>query len=134
VSAGPTSKRTIYVLLLAATIALGLASRRFAGALPWFVGAYAGDTLWAVAAYWALATVRPGTSPMKRGLLALVISFAVEVSQLFHPAWLEAIRGVKLGGWLLGFGFVWSDLVCYAVGVALAVLIDQRLIPRSVVR
>jgi hypothetical protein len=71
---------------------------------------------------------------MKRGLMALAISLAVEVSQLFHPAWLEAIRGVKLGGWLLGFGFVWSDLVCYTVGVVLALLIDQRLIPRSVVK
>jgi uncharacterized protein DUF2809 len=134
VRAGPTSQRAIYVALLAVTIVLGLASRRFAAVLPWFVGAYAGDALWAVAAYWALALARPKTALTRRALLALGISFAVEVSQLFHPAWLEAVRHVKLGGWLLGFGFVWSDLVCYAAGVTLALLIDQRLIPRSVVK
>jgi hypothetical protein len=136
VNAGPNSnsRRAAYAALLAVTIALGLASRRFAGVLPWFVGAYAGDTLWAVAAYGALAVARPETAPLHRGMIALAISFAVEVSQLFHPAWLEAIRGVRLGGWLLGFGFVWSDLVCYTAGVVLAVVLDQRLMPRSVVK
>jgi hypothetical protein len=120
----------IYALLLAVTIALGLASRRFAGALPPFVAAYAGDTLWAVAAYWALALVRPNMARTHRALLALSVAFTVEVSQLFHPAWLDAIRRTRMGGWLLGFGFVWSDLVCYTVGVAIAMSVD-RLVSRG---
>lgn len=119
--------RAIHAGLLLVTIALGLASRRWAGALPPFVAAYAGDTLWAMAAYWTLAIVRPQTAPMRRGFLALGIAVAVEVSQLFHPAWLDAIRRTRPGGLLLGYGFLWSDLACYAVGVATAMGIERWL-------
>ncbi len=33
-------------------------------------------------------------------------------------------RHTTLGGLILGFGFLWSDLVCYALGVELGVLVD----------
>ena len=88
---------------------------------------YAGDTLWSMAVYWTLAIAWPRTGYVRRGLLALGIAVAVEVSQLFHPAWLDAIRRTRAGGWLLGFGFLWSDLACYAVGVAAAVALDRLL-------
>ena len=113
--------------LLLVTVALGLASRWWADALPHFVGAYAGDTLWACAVYWAVALVTPGAGRIYRGLLSFGFAVAVEVSQLFHPAWLESIRRTRLGGLLLGFGFLWSDLACYAVGIALALGVDQLL-------
>ena len=117
--------RSIYFALLVVTIALGLASRHWSAGLPGFVGAYAGDTLWAIAAYWALALATPHAAPLRRALLALSIAVAVEVSQLFHPDWLEAVRRTRIGGWLLGFGFLWSDLACYGVGVVLAMAVDQ---------
>ena len=116
-----------YLALLVVTVALGLASRWWAGTLPRFVGAYAGDTLWAVAVYWALALANPRARRINRGLLALGIAVAVEVSQLFHPTWLEDIRRTRLGGLLLGFGFLWSDLACYSVGIALALAADHLL-------
>jgi hypothetical protein len=117
--------------LLVATIGLGLASRRWGSVLPDFVATYAGDTLWAMAAYWTLALVAPRVGGWRRGLLALGISLAVEVSQLFHPPWLDALRRTRLGGLLLGFGFLWSDLACYAAGVALALAIDRLLAARE---
>jgi hypothetical protein len=116
-----------YLALLLITIALGLASRWWAGALPRFVGAYVGDALWACAVYWAIALVRPRAGRVNRGLLALCFAIAVEVSQLFHPTWLDGIRRTPLGGLLLGFGFLWSDLACYAAGIALAIGIDRLL-------
>ena len=51
-------------------------------------------------------------------------SVAVEVSQLYHAPWIDSIRHTTLGGLILGFDFLWSDLVCYAVGVGLGVLVD----------
>ena len=122
------SDRALYFALLVATIALGLASRRWAGSLPQFVGAYAGDTLWAVAAYWGLALARPETARVRRSLVAFGIAVAVEVSQLFHPGWLDALRQTRVGGWALGFGFLWSDLACYAIGVAFAMAVDQLVV------
>ena len=122
--------RAVHLALLLVTVALGLASRRWAGALPAFIGAYAGDTLWAAAAYWTLSAAIPSVGRLRRGGLAFSIAAAVEVSQIFHPAWLDAVRRTRLGGWLLGFGFLWSDVACYAVGVGLAMAVDRLLAAR----
>jgi len=107
-----------------ATILLGLGSRRFRSDLPWFIGEYAGDTLWAAMIYFLGAFLwnRARTVPLAAG--ALCFSWAVEVSQLYQAPWINAIRATRLGGLVLGFGFLWSDLLCYTAGVALAVGID----------
>ena len=54
-------------------------------------------------------------------MLALAFSVAVELSQLYHASWIDSIRHTTLGGLILGFDFVWSDLACYALGVGLGV-------------
>ena len=43
---------------------------------------------------------------------------------MYHAPWIDSIRRTTLGGLVLGFGFVWSDLACYAVGVGLGILIE----------
>jgi hypothetical protein len=52
-------------------------------------------------------------------------SIAIELSQLYHAPWIDSIRHTTLGGLILGFDFVWSDLVCYAVGVGIGVLMTS---------
>ena len=59
--------------------------------------------------------------------LAMAFSVAVEISQLYHAPWIDSIRQTTLGGLILGFGFLWSDLACYAVEVGLGVMIDVAL-------
>lgn len=62
-------------------------------------------------------------SKMKMSLLALIcfgLGVADELLQLYHAPWIESIRQTRIGGLALGFGFLWSDIVCYAVGVLLA--------------
>ncbi len=54
----------------------------------------------------------------------MAFSVAIELSQLYHASWIDSIRQTTLGGLILGFGFLWSDLACYAVGVVLGVLVD----------
>jgi hypothetical protein len=41
-----------------------------------------------------------------------------EIRQCFHGLWRDSIRQNTLGGLVLGFGFLWTDLVCYSVGIA----------------
>lgn len=110
--------------LLATTIALGLSSRRYADALPAFVAAYAGDALWAAMVFWIAALLSPRSRTRTLSSVALGISFAVELSQLYHAPWIDNLRETRLGALALGHGFLWSDLVCYAAGAGSAALID----------
>jgi hypothetical protein len=122
-----TRSRPSYLALAAATVALGLAARAFRGVLPDLIGAYAGDVLWAAmvyllaAAIWNRATVRH--LAIGAGAFALVI----ELSQLYHAPWIDAVRRTRPGGLVLGFGFLWSDLACYAAGIVLAAALDIAL-------
>jgi hypothetical protein len=110
------SRATSLVLALL-VVALGLASR--SKALPWpaFFAAYAGDTLWALLVFLLVRFLAPTRPRLHVAAVALAFSFAVEVSQLFHPPWLDALRRTLPGRLVLGAGFLWSDLVCYSAGV-----------------
>ena len=119
--------RVIWIAPIAVAAVLGIASRRYATSLPEFLAAYAGDTLWALAAFFAFCVVMPGASTARIALLAILFSFAIELSQLYHAPWIDAVRNTTLGGLILGFGFLWSDLACYAVGVALGAALDLAL-------
>jgi hypothetical protein len=110
--------------LLALTIVLGLSSRRFGFALPGFVATYAGDTLWALALFLFLGLILPGVTTGWVAALALVVSLFVELSQLYHASWIDSVRQTTIGGLILGFGFLWSDLACYAAGVGLGVMLE----------
>lgn len=118
------------MVLLAVTVVLGLGSRQFGSLLPPFVARYAGDALWASMVLWALALLWPQGSTGGIATAALGIALAVELSQLYHAPWIDAVRATRIGALALGYGFLWSDLVCYALGVGLAALIDRRMIRR----
>ena len=112
-------KRLLALAAAAATIALGLASRRFADQLPDFVATYAGDTLWALLVYLLATACAPSTTILRRAIGAALLAYAVEASQLYRADWIDAIRDTRLGALVLGSGFLWSDLICYSVGIAI---------------
>jgi hypothetical protein len=113
-----------WLALIALTVALGLGSRRFGPYLPEFVAAYAGDTLWALAAFLGIGLILPRASTRTIAMLAMAFSAIIEVGQLYHAPWIDSIRRTTLGGLVLGFDFVWSDLACYAAGVGLGMLVE----------
>ncbi|WP_331021614.1 DUF2809 domain-containing protein [Longimicrobium sp.] len=113
-----------------ATIVLGLATRGFRRALPAAVGLYAGDVLWATMVYLLAAVIWPRASIRRLGVSTAAFALAIELGQLYHAPWIDAVRGTRLGGLVLGFGFLWSDLACYTVGIALAVVLDWRITRR----
>jgi hypothetical protein len=120
-------RRAIYVRVLLLTIALGLGSRRFGAVLPVLVARYAGDVLWATMVFWLCAIAAPRVARHRLAAAALVISWAVECSQLYRAPWLDALRATTLGALALGQGFLWSDLLCYTTGVLLGALLDPVL-------
>lgn len=119
-----------YAGLLLGTIVLGLATRRYPAAFPALVATYGGDALWAAMVLWLLALVRRTATTPSLAMGALAIAYAVEVSQLYRAEWIDAVRATRVGALLLGQGFVWSDLVSYAVGVVLAAGLDAVLVRR----
>jgi Protein of unknown function (DUF2809) len=110
--------------LLGLAIVLGVGSRRFGFACPEFVATFAGDTLWALALFLFLGLILPGVATGWVAAMALVVSLLVELSQLYHAPWIDSVRQTTIGGLILGFGFLWSDLVCYAAGVGLGVVLE----------
>lgn len=98
-----------------ATVALGLASRRWP-----ILGPAPGDVLYASLLYWLLRAAMPHRGAGLAALGAFLLAAAVEFSQLWQPAWLLAVRANRLGGWVLGHGFSWADVACYALGAGLA--------------
>jgi hypothetical protein len=114
----------IWITLIALVSVLGIGSRRYAHALPGLVAAYAGDTLWALAAFLGFGVLLPRAPTRMVALMAMAFSVAVELSQLYHAPWIDSVRRTTLGGLILGFGFLWSDLACYALGVGLGVLVE----------
>ena len=118
--------------LLSLTIALtlipiGLATRQYGN--EW-MKLYAGDVLWAAMIYWGFKFLF-AQEPKRTAFYALIFCFLIEFSQLYHAPWIDQIRSNRLGGLVLGFGFLWSDLVCYLVGVGGSCWVDNRVFFKS---
>ncbi len=123
-------RRIIYLVGMAIVIVMGLASRRYGPYLPVFVEDYAGDTLWGLMVLLGISVMALGARVSYRGGIAMALACAVEVSQLYHAPWIDALRHTTLGGLVLGYGFVWTDLVCYATGISIGVVTDYLVFSR----
>ena len=99
----------------------GLSKIRLSQQIHHSLHIYFGDTLWALAAFLGIGLILTRQSTRTVAFLAMAFSIAIELSQLYHAPWIDSIRQTTLGGLILGFGFLWSDLACYAAGVGLGV-------------
>lgn len=122
--------RFTYALLALVTIMLGLMSRSNIFELPIFIATYSGDALWALLVFWLFRVLSPTTSSYISAVMAICFSFSIEISQLYHAQWIDNIRATRLGSLVLGFGFKFSDLVCYCVGICFGVACDIAVLRR----
>ncbi|MBB4617018.1 DUF2809 domain-containing protein [Sphingomonas abaci] len=117
-------------LLVAGTLAAGLAIRKLPLGLPPAIVKHGGSVLWAMMIYWIVSTGLPTWKPVRGGIVAAIVTTATELSQLYHAPVLDAARRTGLGALLLGRVFSVWDVLTYAVAVALAAAIDQWLADR----
>ena len=89
------------------------------------LGVYGGDTCWAIAVYALVRFIAPRSKIRVVVFVAIGLSLAVECSQLMDFNWLEDLRSNALAVLFIGEGFLWSDLAAYAVGIALAAILDR---------
>ena len=117
------SNRLNYFILIVLVLILGILSRKISN-IPLFIG----DVLYAVLIYFGLRFLFIHLKTHKTFLLSLLFCFGIEILQLVQIDWLIAIRKTTLGHYILGEGFLWSDLLCYVVGTLVAFLIDWKFI------
>lgn len=115
--------RPVLAFLFFATIALGLVSRRMP-LFPAVLGKYPGDAIWAMMLYWGLAFLAPAAPVKKLALVALVISYLDEISQLYQGPWIHAIRATTIGHLILGSAFYWEDLLAYTLGIVFVACLE----------
>lgn len=116
--------RILYLILTIITIILGLLSRRVQG-LPQIISSYSGDALWALMVFFLFSFLFNKKSTIFILVISIIFSYGIEISQLYHAPWIDSIRATTLGGLILGFGFLWSDLICYTVGIVIGAIIDK---------
>ena len=119
--------RVLYALLAAAVIASGLLWRSGLIPLPQWLSNNGGDALWALMVFVGFGFLFPRASTLTVALLALTLSWGVEVSQLYHAPWIDAVRATLPGRLVFGTTFAWPDLPAYAVGIALGAWAEWRL-------
>lgn len=119
--------RKIYLLLIPFVMGLGLLSRKFSCLLPVIINTYLGDAIWAAMIYVMMAFVFANKLPKQIAVFSLLFCYAIELSQLYQAPWINAIRITTFGALVLGSGFLWSDLLAYALGVGMAFLIEKKI-------
>lgn len=118
--------RVVYLILIIIVMILGLLSRKLDG-IPKIISLYAGDILWALMVFLIITFILNNKSTLFNIFIAIIFSYGIEISQLYHAPWIDSIRNTILGGLILGFGFLWSDLICYTIGIFIGGIIEDIL-------
>lgn len=114
--------RLLYAMMTIIVMILGLYSRKIAPVLPHILNTYLGDALWALMIFVGFGFIFKRAHTKTVALLAISFCYIIEFSQLYHAGWIDHIRETTLGGLILGYGFLWSDLLAYAIGIGVGVV------------
>lgn len=114
------SARLTYFWFCISTICIGILSRQI-NIIPLFVG----DVLYSCLIYFGFRFLFPNQRIITSSLLTLLFCFSIEFSQLYKAIWLVNLRSTLLGHYILGQGFLFTDLICYIMGAILASWIDK---------
>jgi len=118
--------RLLYGVLALAVVATGLLWRADFMPLPPWLSNNGGDALWALMVFLGFGFLLPRASTLSLALLALTFSWCVELSQLYHAPWIDALRATLPGRLVLGNTFNWPDLPAYALGVVLGAMAEWK--------
>lgn len=118
--ARPLARRLCLLAALVVVTPLGFWTKVYDGPAHTWFNHYGGGALYEV--FWILVIAllvptRRAVSWIASGVF--LVTCALEVAQLWHPAWLLAIRQTYLGKVLLGTTFAWWDFPHYVLGSAL---------------
>ncbi|MBO9699876.1 MAG: DUF2809 domain-containing protein [Sporocytophaga sp.] len=114
--------RILYFCIIIALISLGLAARKWQTYLPDLINVYLGDAIWAAMIYFGIAFIFNRRSLSFIAMLSLAFCYCIEISQFYHAPWIDEIRHTRIGALILGFAFLWSDILAYTLGIGISFL------------
>ncbi|WJS92734.1 DUF2809 domain-containing protein [Flavobacterium johnsoniae] len=112
--------RIYYTLIFLSIIFLGILSRKFS-----FIPLWIGDFLYAVMIYFLVRIFLPFKKAISIFLLSLLICYTIEFLQLYEEEWMIELRKTLFGRYVLGQGFLWSDILAYTFGVFSAFILEK---------
>ena len=121
-------KAFTYLAFVIIVMILGLSVRHISVQLPSWLKFYLGDILWALMVFFLFGLLFRKRKTKWIAVLALLFSFSIEISQMYHSQWIDTLRHTRLGGLVLGYGFLWTDLVSYSIGIGMGILIERFII------
>ena len=74
--------------------------------------------LWALMVFLGFGFVFRRASTLQIALMSVCFAWGIELLQLYHAPWIDALRARRLGHLVLGSAFNAPDLIAYATGVA----------------
>ncbi len=118
----------VYLSSVIVVIIFGLGSRYFAADLPKWVNLYLGDCLYALMIFFMTGLTFRTKETKWVASTALLFCYLIEFSQLYHAPWIDSIRSSRIGGLVLGRGFLWSDLIAYFIGIVAGYFLDRLIL------
>ena len=120
--------RISYFIMISTVILFGLFSRKID-----FIPLLIGDVLYAVMIYFGVRFLLIYLNRIKAAMIALAICYCIELLQLYQAEWMVALRATTFGRYVLGQGFLWSDVAAYTFGTIIAYYLERAAIkkPRS---
>ncbi|WP_317128865.1 ribosomal maturation YjgA family protein [Flavobacterium zhairuonense] len=113
-------RRTRYLILFLSVILLGILSRKIS-----FIPLWIGDFLYAVMIYFLVRIVFFNKKATYIFILSLAICYGIEFLQLYQAPWIIELRKTLFGRYVLGQGFLWSDIIAYTGGVLFVFFIEK---------
>lgn len=115
--------RIYYFFLFFFIIFLGILSRKVS-----FIPLWIGDFLYAVMIYAFVRIFFPVKKASLIVLFSILICYSIEFLQLYQGEWMIELRKTLFGRYVLGQGFLWSDILAYTFGVITAFIIEKLIL------
>jgi hypothetical protein len=107
---------------LAFTIPIGFSTKAYAGPFSdWVQNSLSGifyEIFWILTFFFFF----PKSNPCRIAAAVFLATSVLEVGQLWHPEFLERVRGCFIGRTLIGTSFVWTDFPYYFLGCLFAAM------------
>lgn len=112
--------RIYYFIVFLSIIFLGILSRK----IP-FIPLWIGDFLYAVMIYFLVLIFLPFKKAYLIAIISLLICYGIEFLQLYQAEWIIELRKTLFGRYVLGQGFLWSDILAYTFGITVSLAAEK---------